>query len=106
MPMYRNYISHPSRVWRNTSHYSLIHGIICLDLASRTEEGPERPAALPRWRRESRPETPSAESPWDGYAEDPDGRRAGGTPPARLEREPVEAAAAMAPVEASQEPPQ
>ena len=28
--MYRNYISHPSRVWRNTSHYSLHHGIISL----------------------------------------------------------------------------
>src|SRR6185503_14706699 len=67
---------------------------------------PERPAALPQWRRESRPETPSAEAPWDGYAEDPDGRRAGGTPPARLEREPVEAAAATAPVEASQLPPE
>src|SRR6185503_12777913 len=65
---------------------------------------PERPAALPRWRRESRPETPSAESPWDGYAEDPDGRLAGGTPPALLEREPEEAAAATAPVSASQEP--
>src|SRR6185503_4242810 len=67
----------------------------------------ERPAALPRWLRESRPETPSAEAPWDGYAEDPDGRLAGGTPPARLEREPEEAAAAArAPVSASQKPPE
>src|SRR6185369_5411548 len=55
---------------------------------------PERLAALPRWRRESQPETPSAESPWDGYVKDPDGRLAGGTPPARLESEAAEAAAA------------
>ena len=59
---------------------------------------PDRPAARPRWRRESRPETPSAESPWDGYAEDPGGRLAGGTPPARLESESAEAEAAAAPV--------
>jgi len=26
-PMYRNDISHPSRVWRNTSHYSLIFSL-------------------------------------------------------------------------------
>ena len=25
--MYRNYISHPSRVWRNRHNYSLLHGI-------------------------------------------------------------------------------
>ena len=56
--------------------------------------GYRRPAAPPRWRRESRPKTPSAESPWDGYAEDPDRRLTGGTPPARLESESAEAAAA------------
>ena len=35
--------------------------------------GYRRDPQLPRWRRESRPETPSAESPWDGHAKDPDG---------------------------------
>ena len=42
--MYRIYISHHFRVWRNTSHYSLLHGIISLALAAAAMAG--RPPAL------------------------------------------------------------
>ena len=56
--------------------------------------GYRRDLRLPLGGGESRPETSSAESPWNGYVEDPDGRLAGGTPPARLESEPAEATAA------------
>ena len=51
MPMYKIYISHPSRVWRNTSHYSLHHGIISLGLgipllSSLPTSQPPPPAAM------------------------------------------------------------
>ena len=48
--MYRIYISHPSRVWRNTSHYSLLHGINSLALSlSLQPPGHCAPPPPPPW---------------------------------------------------------
>ena len=48
--MYRIYISHPSKVWKNTIYYSLLHGIISLDplplLPTLPQPPPPSPAAM------------------------------------------------------------
>ena len=59
--MYRNYISHTSRVWRNTHNHFLLHGISCLGfslLPSHHQPAPPPPASWPAGRRRCLPFPP------------------------------------------------